>query len=283
MNTSSQPLKKNAFTLIELLVVITIIAILAAILFPVFAQAKEAAKKTACISNVKQISLAYTMYVADYDDICPPEYIIDQYAPTLTGIIIINWHSSYDLQSEFDSKGGYLYPYLKSNEIDDCSSAKNLPDYTDSPGGSPGYATNASVFTDILNSNDIRSMSDIQETAETFVFADAATYNQWDQQRRQLPEAQLSRPTYSVSNWIAAGPGITNFHGRHSSDMVVLGWADGHAKTHKINFRSAGSSSNLTGIFISASRMKSDRMGDVLKYPRNDSTRDFYYFHLIKP
>jgi prepilin-type N-terminal cleavage/methylation domain-containing protein len=60
---------KRAFTLIELLVVIAIIAILAAILFPVFAQAKAAAKKTQSLSNIKQIGLASIMYTADYDDV----------------------------------------------------------------------------------------------------------------------------------------------------------------------------------------------------------------------
>lgn len=62
------PLNRKAFTLIELLVVIAIIAILAAILFPVFAQAKEAAKKTSCLSNTKEIALAAIMYGGDYDD-----------------------------------------------------------------------------------------------------------------------------------------------------------------------------------------------------------------------
>jgi prepilin-type N-terminal cleavage/methylation domain-containing protein len=61
-------MKTKAFTLIELLVVIAIIAILAAILFPVFARAKEAAKDAAAISNVKQIALAHIMYATDYDD-----------------------------------------------------------------------------------------------------------------------------------------------------------------------------------------------------------------------
>src|SRR3954453_19476700 len=59
---------RNAFTLIELLVVIAIIAILAAILFPVFAQARESARKTACLSNAKQLGLGILMYVQDYDE-----------------------------------------------------------------------------------------------------------------------------------------------------------------------------------------------------------------------
>ena len=62
---------RKAFTLIELLVVIAIIAILAAILFPVFAQAKEAAKRTTDLSNAKQIGLAFQMYAGDYDDTSP--------------------------------------------------------------------------------------------------------------------------------------------------------------------------------------------------------------------
>src|SRR5882724_7645389 len=64
--------KKRAFTLIELLVVIAIIAILAAILFPVFAQAKLAAKKTVALSGTKQIALASFMYGGDFDDTYEP-------------------------------------------------------------------------------------------------------------------------------------------------------------------------------------------------------------------
>ena len=62
---------KKAFTLIELLVVIAIIAILAAILFPVFAQAKASAKKTACLSNLKQIGVGLYLYLGDFDDTLP--------------------------------------------------------------------------------------------------------------------------------------------------------------------------------------------------------------------
>jgi prepilin-type N-terminal cleavage/methylation domain-containing protein/prepilin-type processing-associated H-X9-DG protein len=68
MATSAREPMRKAFTLIELLVVIAIIAILAAILFPVFAQAKEAAKKTACLSNNKQMGTALFIYASDYDD-----------------------------------------------------------------------------------------------------------------------------------------------------------------------------------------------------------------------
>src|SRR3978361_1655135 len=88
---------KRAFTLIELLVVIAIIAILAAILFPVFAQAKEAAKKTSCLSNNKQIGLGIIMYQGDYDDTYP----MDQYWSPTEAIQQVRW---------FDD----VYPYIKN-------------------------------------------------------------------------------------------------------------------------------------------------------------------------
>jgi len=69
--------KKSGFTLIELLVVIAVIAILAAILFPVFAQVREKARQTSCLSNEKQIGLAMLQYVQDYDEYLPQAQFID--------------------------------------------------------------------------------------------------------------------------------------------------------------------------------------------------------------
>ncbi|RYG47088.1 DUF1559 domain-containing protein [bacterium] len=97
--------RRHAFTLIELLVVIAIIAILAAILFPVFAQAKEAAKKTTCISNTKQLGLATMMYGGDFDDISPIGYYYDEGAQFPEGYKETIWHfviSPYMGEGKFD-------------------------------------------------------------------------------------------------------------------------------------------------------------------------------------
>jgi prepilin-type N-terminal cleavage/methylation domain-containing protein len=101
---------KHAFTLIELLVVIAIIAILAAILFPVFAQAKAAAKKTVCLSNNKQLSLGVIMYANDYDDDFPYQAQGD---PGLTyyGEPYINGAMDPTAATNWD-RG--VYPYVKS-------------------------------------------------------------------------------------------------------------------------------------------------------------------------
>jgi prepilin-type N-terminal cleavage/methylation domain-containing protein len=68
-------MSRKAFTLIELLVVIAIIAILAAILFPVFAQAREKARQATCTSNMKNIGTAWAMYAQDYDETGPPMWV----------------------------------------------------------------------------------------------------------------------------------------------------------------------------------------------------------------
>jgi len=112
---------KKAFTLIELLVVIAIIAILAAILFPVFAQAKEAAKKTACLSNTNQAALSIQLYATDYDDAVAPWLACSGLAtycsggPTLTRDRIFT---------------GILYPYTKSGYDNPAKGLWLCPDWT---------------------------------------------------------------------------------------------------------------------------------------------------------
>ncbi|MES2464016.1 MAG: DUF1559 domain-containing protein [Armatimonadota bacterium] len=89
MTNRRNPITQNrvsAFTLIELLVVIAIIAILAAILFPVFAQAREKARQAACLSNEKQIALGIMMYTADYDETLPSSWMGNGVATSAVGI-----------------------------------------------------------------------------------------------------------------------------------------------------------------------------------------------------
>src|SRR5436309_2182636 len=81
---------RKGFTLIELLVVIAIIAILAAILFPVFAQAREKARQATCASNLKQIGTAFMMYIQDYDEMFPPTDYDDPVQGRVTWPSIIN-------------------------------------------------------------------------------------------------------------------------------------------------------------------------------------------------
>lgn len=98
---------KRGFTLIELLVVIAIIAILAAILFPVFARAREKARQSACLSNVKQLGTAFQMYVQDYDD------TIIRYGSPTYGFLLMPYVENADLftcpasQNRFDGSSSY--------------------------------------------------------------------------------------------------------------------------------------------------------------------------------
>jgi len=97
---------KKAFTLIELLVVIAIIAILAAILFPVFAQAKAAAKKTQDLSNVKQVSLGLALYTTDHDDYYPSAYFHRAFNPALGGTT-----------AGYEHWSGMVAPYVKNLQM----------------------------------------------------------------------------------------------------------------------------------------------------------------------
>ncbi|QYK53216.1 MAG: prepilin-type N-terminal cleavage/methylation domain-containing protein [Fimbriimonadaceae bacterium] len=116
---------KKAFTLIELLVVIAIIAILAAILFPVFAQAKEAAKKTQALSNIKQMGTSANIYMADYDDNLMAAWSVradgthrfSTIHPAPSGSIGSGWDSAQIIGEVNAMWHMSMYPYMKNSQI----------------------------------------------------------------------------------------------------------------------------------------------------------------------
>jgi prepilin-type N-terminal cleavage/methylation domain-containing protein/prepilin-type processing-associated H-X9-DG protein len=111
--------RKSAFTLIELLVVIAIIAILAAILFPVFAQAREKARQTSCLSNMKQIGLGLLMYVQDYDENYPRA---DYTLPTGPGPLNPAASTGFALRINHYKWQAWVYPYIKNSQVFFCPS-----------------------------------------------------------------------------------------------------------------------------------------------------------------
>jgi prepilin-type N-terminal cleavage/methylation domain-containing protein len=131
--------RRRGFTLIELLVVIAIIAILAAILFPVFARAREQARKTACISNLKQMGAAVMVYIQDYDEIYP---ICNQEADRIPRQQPHSWLGS---GGRFPHFVDVIAPYTKNEGMFTCPSlqGKVVRDgtgwVTSGNGGSYGY------------------------------------------------------------------------------------------------------------------------------------------------
>lgn len=131
--------RQSAFTLIELLVVIAIIAILAAILFPVFAQARESARQTVCSSNVRQIGMGVQMYVTDYDETYPIFYAYNTEDP-ITGARA--W-AGYPLHKGVEL---LILPYEKNKQIFKCPDDQGGPALSDPTYGCPGLTTYQSCY-----------------------------------------------------------------------------------------------------------------------------------------
>jgi prepilin-type N-terminal cleavage/methylation domain-containing protein/prepilin-type processing-associated H-X9-DG protein len=211
---------KRAFTLIELLVVIAIIAILAAILFPVFAQAKEAAKKTTSVNNLKQIGLAWLMYAGDYDDTLM-RVRLEGPGPSK----ITYWWGSFD-GTTLREEEGLLFPYTRGKGIQQDPS---FPNRLRQVVGLTGYGYNYGYFSPShydASWNEIAvpvNYGSIGQVADTVAFGSCARVNTW----------QYASPTLEGSTYLEPpSSAFPSFQGRHSGFGVVL-WADGHAKTRK--------------------------------------------------
>lgn len=211
---------KRGFTLIELLVVIAIIAILAAILFPVFAQAKEAAKKTQSTSNLKQTGLAWIMYGDSYDDTLMRVRLPGPTPDTATYF----WGEWNNTESKLHEDLGFLYPYTKSKGIQkDPSLGSNIRATL----GENGYAYNyayLSPATYDANYNETLvpvNYGQIGNVAETVAFASSARMG-------------FATPHTVEANGYLEPPSseYPTFQGRHSGSGVIV-WCDGHAKTRK--------------------------------------------------
>ncbi len=228
---------RTGFTLIELLVVIAIIAILAAILFPVFAQAREKARAISCISNEKQISLSWTMYTQDYD-----ETVIPYSSTGNSGGIVFPWPV-------------ILQPYIKNFQVYKC------PDST----YAIGYTYNANMArSDGYNGSGPRTLAGISLPAVSPIFidgnglsgpADPASNNpqglDWPYPYNQAAAFFITNSKTAGSRFVsnvndftkgwstaaapttAQGTGVTNPGStaatRHSSG-ANYSFADGHAK-----------------------------------------------------
>ncbi len=269
----------KAFTLIELLVVIAIIAILAAILFPVFAQAKEAAKKASCISNQKNIITAYLLYATDHDDsfilssysvqpngwFSPPEYLYAWYGGS------VNLTGHYDGWEE-RADMGLLYPYLRGQEIMDCLTAKDIPHNTTNP-ALIALSINGGMA--VNQWSEVESMSDLSSPAETIAFADAAGAGDG------VRPSPLLRVLTVYSPDSFSPPRI---HGRHAG-RANIAWADGHVKSEIVQ-PAQYTSSGMFGANYGA-LFANHKLGTLFKFPQQTpnafTARDGYYYSIVKP
>jgi len=239
-NLRRQAGRKAAFTLIELLVVIAIIAILAAILFPVFAQVREKARQTSCASNLRQIGLASLQYAQDYGEMLFPVQVGNY-----------TWYGTNGVND--DTSKGLLQPYMKSVAIEDCLSAASIPKTTGSP---QAYGLNMLLYyTTTFSPRSNPNLASLSAPTETILLADAAGY--WHGLYRT-----------GTLDWPSASNGAyPNIHGRHQGRANIL-WCDGHVKTMKPE-TAPSADANTRG----------NNLGDILKTPRTgvEATDDYYY------
>ncbi len=221
---------RKGFTLIELLVVIAIIAILAAILFPVFAQAREKARQTSCLSNTKQIGIATFMYVQDYDETFPMNlYMGDNGgAPCVlpSYVALMPYEKNANIYQCPSAPRAIDFPKVLSviSMPPECSSAPDLkyvsyfPNYSLINWGDPSNLFGPG------NGRPVRTMAEVEFVAETAVYYDATG---------TLPDAYFGMMDEPIQP-------------RHNL-MLEAAYADGHAKVLKAKDKVDATGKHLGG------------------------------------
>ncbi len=189
---------KRAFTLIELLVVIAIIAILAAILFPVFAQAREAARKASCQSNLKQIGTSWQMYTQDYDETVPQN----------------TWSNGGGAYHPVIAQAR-LQPYIKNTQVMRCPSDSAPWTAADEPAWGGGMQNWTGSYA--LNSNGSGTTLAAFNAPANFALG-------WDSDYYFRTENMTGNFIWKKNQGA--------FRSRHSDQLNVV-YADGHVKTTK--------------------------------------------------
>jgi prepilin-type N-terminal cleavage/methylation domain-containing protein/prepilin-type processing-associated H-X9-DG protein len=210
---------KRAFTLIELLVVIAIIAILAAILFPVFARARENARRASCQSNLKQIALGFMQYTQDYDEKLPLWFAdLDGVTPSPNA-----FNSTTTLAGQPGHDQGWaelLQPYLKSTQIFQCPSETSGPAAsTSNAGGYTDYMYNGDISNYGSGTGQSLNMAAIDYPSNTVLNADATSNT----------SASIFGNNYA---WKATPAGTNDYYHRHL-DGANISFVDGHVKWFK--------------------------------------------------
>ncbi len=217
--------QRKGFTLIELLVVIAIIAILAAILFPVFARARENARKTNCLSNLKQIGLGCMQYVQDYDEKYPPGLIGS--GTTAQGPVSQNTNfTTYWLTADI------INAYVKNVKLFYCPSSPGTVMYANHYGFNQNLCQNFAAAGAVSI-----AMAQLTVPAEIIMCLDAGPYmgNEGSLNSPQgsfwyYPGTCCGRAPQGVGSTALTGFSQTDYvNGRHF-DGLNIAFADGHAK-----------------------------------------------------
>jgi prepilin-type N-terminal cleavage/methylation domain-containing protein/prepilin-type processing-associated H-X9-DG protein len=260
------------FTMIEILVVIAIIATLAGILFPVFSSAKAAAKKTACLSNLSQLTLAEMMYQTDYDDtLCPPVLFSNLALYPLNG-----WFGQAAVAGQpVNVKNALLAPYVKNTDIFNCPSIDVI---TDQASDDLSYAINDQLCITTVNLETFNptfqtvNASSVEIPSETILFGDGA---------ENVTGPEVVRRAILQFNPSFAGKSRGFLHARHGGQTAIVSWLDGHVQSEHLSYNTRNDSAEYT-----AQWEQEEGLGDLLKYPRMyanptgtaPSIRDMYYY-----